>query len=80
MLLSCLSKPRSSRKGCSNKSSVSVWTSLIWEIMSDAFSAISSNSMSSALAISDDHEEGSLVCFSSKSKTNQGFKLVLVML
>ena len=29
MLLSCLSKPRSSHKGCSNKSSVSVWTSLI---------------------------------------------------
>ena len=78
MLLSCLSKPRSSHKGCSNKSSVSVWTSLIWEIMSDAFSAISSNSMSSALAISD--EEGSSACFSSKSKTNQGFKLVLVML
>ena len=46
--------------------------------MSDAFSAISSNSMSSALAISD--EEGSSACFSSKSKTNQGFKLVLVML
>ena len=78
MLLSCLSKPRSSRIGCSNKSSVSVWTSLIWEIMSDAFSAISSNSMSSALAISD--EEDSLACFSSKCKTNQGFKLVLAML
>ena len=78
MLLSCLSKPRSSHKGCSNKSSVSVWTSLIWEIMSDAFSAISSNSMSSALAISD--EEGSSACYSSKSKTNRGFKLVLAML
>ena len=37
--------------------------------MSDAFSAISSNSMSSALAISD--EEGSSACFSSKSKTNR---------
>ena len=46
--------------------------------MSDAFSAISSNSMSSALAISD--EEGSSPHFSSKSKTNRGFKLVLVML
>ena len=46
--------------------------------MSDAFSAISSNSVSSALAISD--EEGSSACFSSKSKTNQGLKLVLVML
>ena len=46
--------------------------------MSDAFSAISSNSMSSALAISD--EEGSSAYFSSKSKTNRGFKLVLVML
>ena len=75
MLLSCLSKPRSSRKGCSNKSSVSVWTSLIWEIMSDAFSVIFSYL---ALAISD--EEGSLACFSSKSKTNRGFKLVLAML
>ena len=29
MLLSCLSRPNNSRKGCSNKSSVSVWTSLI---------------------------------------------------
>ena len=29
MLLSCLSKPRSSHKGCLNKSSVSVWTYLI---------------------------------------------------
>ena len=29
MFLSCLSKPRSSSKGCLNKSSVSVWTSLI---------------------------------------------------
>ena len=61
MLLSCLSEPSCFCKGCSNKSSVSVWTSLIWEIMSDAFSAISSNSMSSALAISD--EEGSSACF-----------------
>ena len=77
MLLSCLSKCRSSHKGCSNKSSVSVWTSLIWEIMSDAFSAIASNSMSSALAISD--EEGSSACFSNKSKTNRGFKLVQVL-
>ena len=46
--------------------------------MSDAFSTISYNSMSSALAISD--EEVNSACFSSKSKTNQGFKLVLVML
>ena len=29
ILLSCLSRPNNSRKGCSNKSSVSVWTSLI---------------------------------------------------
>ena len=29
MLLSCLSRPNNSRKGCSNKSSVSVWTSFI---------------------------------------------------
>ena len=29
MLLSCLSRPRSSCKGCLNKSSVSVWTSFI---------------------------------------------------
>ena len=46
--------------------------------MYDAFSAISSNSMSPALAISD--EEGSSACFSRKSKTNQGFKLALAML
>ena len=36
MLLSCLSKPNNSHKGCSNKSSVSVWTSLISEIMSQS--------------------------------------------
>ena len=77
MLLSCLSKPRSSRKGCSNKSSVCI-CSFICEIKSSVLFAISYNSMSSALAISD--EEGSSACFSSKSKTNRGFKLVLVML
>ena len=59
MLLSCLSKPRSSRKGCLNISSISVWTSLIREIIPDAFSATSWSSMSSAPVMSD--SEGTLL-------------------
>ena len=77
MLLSCLSRPNNSRKGCSNNSSVCEWL-FILKIKSSVLFAISSNCISSVPAISD--EEGSLACFSIKSKTNQGFKSVLVVL
>ena len=68
MVLSCLSKPGSSRKGYSNKSSVCDCWSFKCEIRSSvlfvAFSAISYNSISSVLVMSDTEGNSSAALFS----------------